>query len=168
MWCQVAKILSLKIKAPKGLFSFALLLESGRVLKNKSMALYTKCILKDKDPKDGLRISIMSRHTLNDGKTPDRRITSDSFDLHYPELAPSPKLIGDYYKRGLLWNEFEILFVEEKLDVAVLKKLEEISATALLENVTLLCIEESADQCHRRLIADICSQLQPALVVEHH
>ena len=48
--------------------------------------LKSKCILSSKKPEDGTRISIMSRHTLNDGKTPDERITEDSFDIHQPEL----------------------------------------------------------------------------------
>jgi len=36
--------------------------------------LKSKCILAEKNIDDGQRISIMSRHTLNDGKTPDERI----------------------------------------------------------------------------------------------
>ncbi len=42
--------------------------------------LYTKSILKEKVPSDGIRISVMSRHTLNDGITQDNRITQDCFN----------------------------------------------------------------------------------------
>ncbi|MBI5803556.1 hypothetical protein HY448_02625, partial [Candidatus Pacearchaeota archaeon] len=65
------------------------------------MTLYTKCILSAPSYVDRVRISVMSRHTLNDGITPDERITSEKFNLHVPELAPPLKLIGDYYKRNL-------------------------------------------------------------------
>lgn len=60
--------------------------------------LKTKCILAPESENDGLRISIMSRHTLEDGKTPDSRITPNHFDLHLPILAPHPKDVGAYYR----------------------------------------------------------------------
>lgn len=48
--------------------------------------LKSKCILSPIDDKDGIRISIMSRHTLQDGKTNDIRIIKQIFDEHRPEL----------------------------------------------------------------------------------
>jgi len=60
------------------------------------MTLFTKCIFKEPELSDGLRISIMSRHTLDDGKTPDERITSDKFNHHWTIFAPPLKLIGSY------------------------------------------------------------------------
>ncbi len=131
------------------------------------MALYTKCILKEKDASDGLRVSIMSRHTLQDGTTPHPQISPDSFDIHMPALAPSPKLIGDYYKRGLSWEDFEKRFTVEMSSAASVEKLQEITEKALRENVTLLCIEETCDFCHRRLVAELCKKLNSDLVVEH-
>jgi len=44
------------------------------------MPLHTKSIRSARKESDGLRISIMSRHTLKDGKTPDLEITNASFD----------------------------------------------------------------------------------------
>ena len=69
--------------------------------------LKTKCILEPKEISDGLRISVMNRHTLNDGVTPDLRIDSSSYDLWFPWLAPPNLLLGDYYKRGLPWEQYE-------------------------------------------------------------
>jgi len=40
------------------------------------MSLSTGCILSPRQESDGTRISVMSRHTLNDGKTSDERIVS--------------------------------------------------------------------------------------------
>lgn len=132
------------------------------------MALFTKCILNDKEKGDGVRISVMSRHTLNDGVTPDPRITSSSFDYHYPELSPSPKLIGDYYKRGLSWDEFENRFREQMQSAFAQVILGEIAAMSISENVTLLCIEDEAHFCHRRIVAEECKKLVPEITVEHH
>lgn len=133
------------------------------------MSLFTKCILKDKDKKDGVRISVMSRHTQNDGVTPDARITIGSFDEHYPELAPSLVLIGDYYKRDLPWAQFEIRFrkqIRESASAQVI--LGEIAVMSLCENVTLLCIEDKHHFCHRRILTEECRILLPQIVVEHH
>lgn len=109
----------------------------------------------------------MSRHTLQNGITPHPDISPDTFDVHIPNLAPSPKLIGDYYKRGLSWDDFEKRFMSEMSSVKATEKLQEIAEKALRENVTLLCIEETCDFCHRRLVAELCKKLNPDLVVEH-
>jgi len=63
--------------------------------------IYTKCILLPSSPDDGWRISVMSRHTLNDGITPDPRIQVYGFNEWLLKVAPPSVLIGDYYKRGL-------------------------------------------------------------------
>ncbi len=131
------------------------------------MALYTKCILEEKETSDGIRISVMSRHTLNDGVTLDTGITDSSYDEHYPELAPLPKLIGDYYKRGLHWEQFEILFREQIKNPSAQVILGDIAIRSLYENVTLMCIEKEPHFCHRRLLVEECKRLLPEITVEH-
>lgn len=132
------------------------------------MALYTKCILKKKEGGDGVRISVMSRHTKNDGVTPDTRIVNDSFDKHYPELAPSPKLLGDYYKRNLSWEAFEARFKKQLQEAPTQALLKEIAALAISNNVTLMCIEDTPEFCHRRLLLEECARLSPGLATRHH
>lgn len=61
--------------------------------------LQTKPILKDKSESDWYRISVMSRHTLNDWKTPDERITKECYDEWMPFLAPSGFLVWAYYRK---------------------------------------------------------------------
>jgi uncharacterized protein YeaO (DUF488 family) len=100
----------------------------------------------------------MSRHTLNDGITPDARIDSSRFDLHYPDLAPSPRLIGDYYKRALSWPDFEARFREEMKGPKAISAMGEIVRMAREGNVTLLCIEEGDEMCHRRLLVEIMGE----------
>lgn len=68
--------------------------------------LRTRCILIPKAYDDGLRVSVMSRHTLSDGKTPDVRIKQDiSYDLWIPQLAPLPMSVRDYYQDKLSFEE---------------------------------------------------------------
>ncbi len=130
--------------------------------------LRTKNIYKLVVPEDGYRISVMSRHTLNDGITPDPFINSKSFDSWMKELAPAPKLIGSYYKRGLNWNDFEKEYLEFLKNPEQTSKILEIIGLALTQRITLLCIEETPEYCHRRLLAEECKRINPDLVLTVH
>jgi uncharacterized protein YeaO (DUF488 family) len=129
--------------------------------------LYTKSIHKPKSDSDGLRISVMSRHTLEDGITPDPKISNASFDSWLQILAPRDKLVGNYYKRNLPFDEYERKYVEylEKQEVRI--EVQNLAIKALNQDITLLCIEESPNNCHRRILAEICQIYQPKLKVEH-
>jgi len=63
--------------------------------------IFTKSII-DKIEPDEKRISVMSRHTLEDSKTPDERIVDGvTFDEWRKEFAPPGKLVGSYYRKEL-------------------------------------------------------------------
>lgn len=133
--------------------------------KESIMALFTKCILESPEPQDGIRISIMSRHTLSDGITPDARI--QKFDIHMPILGPSPKLIGDYCKRGISWAEFETRYLNEIKQEPKCSLINYLACLAIKNDVTLLCIEETCEHCHRRLLAEACQLFIPKLLIKH-
>lgn len=123
----------------------------------------TASIRASKDLLGYLRISVMSRHTLNDGKTPDPQITREVFDVHIPELGPPPKLIGSYYRGEINWPDFEkayILHLQSDDMQLLLKRLIELSKKI---DIVLLCIEETPDFCHRRLIALECYKLDTTI-----
>jgi uncharacterized protein YeaO (DUF488 family) len=126
----------------------------------------TKSILSPIEEFDGTRISVMSRHTLNDGKTPDTRITNDSYHLWIPNLAPPPVLIGDYYKRGLSWGDFERRYFEHLQKPRVRERILDLIANGLSEDITLMCIEETPEKCHRRLLAEECKRISPDISIE--
>lgn len=125
--------------------------------------LKTKSILKPFKKSDGTRISVMSRHTLNDGVTPDQRISSESYDLWMPSLAPPTKLLGDYYRRGLSWSEFEKEYLQYIRQPNNQKEIQELAKKSLTSTITLLCIEDFPKQCHRRILAEECKNYQPNL-----
>lgn len=129
--------------------------------------LFTKCILSEPAPADGVRISVMSRHTLSDGTTPDSRIEPRLFSFHWPSLGPSAKLVGDYYKRGLSWVDFVERYLGEVRTGAKARLVHILVRHALERDVTLLCIEETAERCHRRLLAEECQRIDPRIVIEH-
>lgn len=132
------------------------------------MSLFTKSIIKEKEVSDGVRISVMSRHTLNDGVTPDSRITFEKYDEHLRILAASDRLIGDYYKRGLTWQSFVERYLEQLQQESTMPVVAQLAARAITTDITLLCIELTPEKCHRRILAEECLKYTPQLVLEHH
>jgi len=108
----------------------------------------------------------MSRHTLNDGITPDPRITPTIFDEWMPELAPPTKLVGDYYHRNLPWVQFEQRYKEYLRRDDVSAPVSTLAKRALSYDITLLCVEETAQYCHRRILTEECQRYEPKLIVE--
>jgi len=104
----------------------------------------------------------MSRHTLSDGVTPHPGIRVEFYDEWLAELAPRPNLVGDYYKRGLDWRRFEEGYIEY-LRSRVSDAVKTLANRALVQNITLLCIEETPEKCHRRLLAEECVKHEPTL-----
>ncbi len=125
--------------------------------------LRTRSIKAAKRDTDGLRISVMSRHTLSDGITPDPEITEHLYDIWWRRLAPPSRLVGEWYRGVLEWEQFEALYLEylvtQSLSLRVLAKI------ARETNVTVLCVEEDPSYCHRRLLAQRCGVLDPALAI---
>lgn len=69
---------------------------------------------------------------------------------HLPELAPSRELFDAYRKEGLAWDAFEAQF----LDLMAERRIEARVDKAILSGGCLLCSEPTAEQCHRRLVAE--------------
>lgn len=127
--------------------------------------LRTKSFRAALDPLDGKRISVMSRHTLSDGITPDPEITPELFDEWWAELAPPPRLVGDHYKRNLPWDRFASIYLEHLRKPDVSGRVLWLAQRALVEDITVLCVEIEPEQCHRRLLAEEALALEPNLTI---
>jgi uncharacterized protein YeaO (DUF488 family) len=127
------------------------------------MPLRTKCILAPPSEEDGTRISVMSRHTLNDGKTPHPDITISTYDEWLPGLAPHPRLVGRYYRQEISFEELAEAYRLVARDSPEVLKLAE---RALTETITVMCIEDGCGRCNRRILAEECQRLVPLLEVE--
>lgn len=128
--------------------------------------LKTRSIKAEIQPTDGKRISIMSRHTLEDGVTPDPGILPEHYDEWWPELSPPAKLVGSYYKRGMSWSEFEEKYQSYIRQAEVATQITKLMNLAKEETVTILCVEEYPYKCHRRLLAEECLSIEPSLEIE--
>ncbi len=73
--------------------------------------------------------------------------------IHDPMLAPSEEILSAYRKKEIDWAEyerrFEALMNERKIDVHIIRNY----ADANERTYCLLCSEDTADYCHRRLVA---------------
>lgn len=129
--------------------------------------LFTKSIIKGREPNEK-RISVMSRHTLDDGITPDERIIKgETFDEWQKEFAPPSELVGAYYRKELTWEEFEKKYLEFLRSAEIRTKVEAFAKRCTEETITLMCIEDTADKCHRRLLAEELQKYQPNLKIIH-
>ena len=73
--------------------------------------------------------------------------------IHYtycPFLAPTKELLEAYRKKLIDWNEYVIQFTALMKD----RKIENKIDLKILHMGCLLCSEEFADKCHRRLAAE--------------
>lgn len=129
--------------------------------------IFTKSIIKEREPNEK-RVSIMSRHTKADGVTPDERIVEGvTFDEWRKEFAPPDKLIGAYYRNELSWEDFEKKYIEFLRSAEIKPKVESFAKRCTEETITLMCIEDGADKCHRRLLAEELQKYQPQLKIFH-
>ncbi|MFA5994740.1 MAG: DUF488 family protein [Parcubacteria group bacterium] len=129
--------------------------------------LQTNCILLPPINSDGLRISVMSRHTLSDGITPDERILPDSYDLWLKDLAPPDWLVGKYYRGEISFADYSdsyLTHLRQDLQVAILKV---IARYGLRKKVMLLCIERSPVMCHRTILLHECCRHEPELRIQN-
>lgn len=119
------------------------------------MRITTGSIQKKTSKSDGIRICIM------------RRIKPEfKFDMWLPVLSPSTKLLAAYQNKKVSWPVFE-----KKLKKEILPKqkkyFEMIIGLSKRNNITLLCWEDSAEFCHRSIIAQEIKKLSPGTTVLH-
>jgi uncharacterized protein YeaO (DUF488 family) len=98
----------------------------------------------------------MSRHTLQDGTTPDTRITDQDYDLWLPIFAPRPSDVGKYYRDELDWEAYVERYKNYLSTIP--EAVDALARWAIYETVTIMCIEDTPEQCHRRLLAEHCQQ----------
>lgn len=134
----------------------------------KEKFLFTKPILKPEDVNDGTRVSVMSLHTENDGKTPDARIIEgETFKEWAREFSPPLKLVGAYYRGEVDWREYEIRYLEFLRSDDMRGRVRDFAKRCLGEIITLMYIEDDPEKCHRRLLAEELKRYEPDLNIIH-
>lgn len=70
--------------------------------------------------------------------------------VHMPRLAPTKAILDAYKKNGGSWQEYERGFI----NLLEERRIEESVDPQLLNDACLLCSEDTAERCHRRLVAE--------------
>ncbi len=82
---------------------------------------------------------------------------------HRLDLAPTQPMLDDYKKRGASWTAYEDRFLE----LMKHRRIEDTVPQELLDNAALLCSEDKAHHCHRRLVAEYLAQHWDDVTIEH-
>jgi uncharacterized protein (DUF488 family) len=80
-----------------------------------------------------------------------------------PEWAPTQEILDNYKKKKGTWLEYERSF-NELLEE---RQIEKIGDRKILENSCLLCSEDTAEHCHRRLVAEYLKKHYKEIEVCH-
>ncbi len=84
--------------------------------------------------------------------------------IHEPILAPTQAILDEYKKRRSSWAEYERRF----LTLMQERKVEEVLDPAIFELPTvLLCSEDTADRCHRRLVLEYLDSRWGGIQIVH-
>lgn len=85
--------------------------------------------------------------------------------IHDINLAPTKEIFDDYKKGKINWEKYEVLFADllKKRDI---KKWLDDKYNKDFEHVCLLCSEETANKCHRRLMVEFIKFSYPELDIE--
>lgn len=82
---------------------------------------------------------------------------------HRRDLAPTQAMLDDYKKRGIGWAAYEDRFLE----LIKNRCIEDTVPRELLDNAVLLCSEDKAHHCHRRLVAEYLEQRWDDVTIQH-
>ena len=84
--------------------------------------------------------------------------------VHQPLLAPTKQLLSDYRAGKRTWAEYEDIFnallAERQIETVISPTLFDIPAV-------MLCSEPTAEQCHRRLVAEYLQRHWDDVTIHH-
>ena len=89
-------------------------------------------------------------------------------DIDYvqlPELAPEPEMFDEYRKSKEpdAWTRYEARF----LDLMAQRRIETTVPRHVIEDACLLCSEDTAHFCHRRLVAEYLQECWGGIEITH-
>ncbi len=138
------------------------------------VVLATDCIYTHNRIPEEIRICVMRRTTLDDGKTQDPNIgLGITHDRFWPELGAPGPVIWNWLRNGKhlrgnakqrFWDaEFEPKYLEYLKKMIPSRKMEELARLARTEITTVLCKEEDDRFCHRRLLGEEFQRRYPEI-----
>ena len=80
-----------------------------------------------------------------------------------PEYAPTKELLKGYRDKKISWEEYESQYLDVLKERNILKNID----WSLFDGGCLLCSEETATNCHRRLLAEYMAKANKKITIEH-
>lgn len=88
----------------------------------------------------------------------------DAEYVHQPSLAPTRELLSNYRNGRCTWAEYEEIFdallAERRIETAI-------SPALFNRPSVMLCSEPTAEQCHRRLVAEYLQRHWDDVTIRH-
>ncbi len=91
-----------------------------------------------------------------------QRILGDRYK-YMPELAPTLDLLTKIKNDTINWTEYEQIFN----DILKKRQIENLFTPNTINKVCFLCAEKTAENCHRRLVAEYLQQHFPDIEIVH-
>ncbi len=91
-----------------------------------------------------------------------QRILGDRYK-YMPELAPTLDLLTKIKNGTINWAEYEQIFN----DILTKRRIENLFTPDTINKVCFLCAEKTAENCHRRLVAEYLQQHFPEVKIVH-
>ena len=82
---------------------------------------------------------------------------------YLPEYAPTKELLKGYRDKEISWEEYESQYLKILRDRDILKNI----GWSLFDKGCLLCSEETATNCHRRLLAEYLATSNKKIKIKH-
>ena len=85
--------------------------------------------------------------------------------IHCEEFAPSKELLSNYQAKKVSWDEYTITFHDIMEKRGAYKKF--VGRFQQYDRICLLCSEATPEHCHRRLLAELIANTNPAIEIRH-
>lgn len=91
-----------------------------------------------------------------------QRMLGDKYK-YIPELTPTLDLLTKIKNSTINWTEYEQIFN----DILKKRQIENLFTPDTINKVCFLCAEKTAENCHRRLVAEYLQQHFPDIEIVH-
>lgn len=82
---------------------------------------------------------------------------------HRVDLAPTRELLDSYRKDKISWSDYEKVYE----NLLKSRQVETKVSASDLNNICLLCSEDTPEKCHRRLLAEYLQKFYPEIEITH-
>ena len=84
-----------------------------------------------------------------------RGIPKSRVDEYTTKTAPSRELLREFKHEGLSWEDYVPRYLDEMRSEAAISVIQRLAAMAVSGSMTLMCICEDENRCHRNLLRNL-------------